>query len=116
MNVKEITQALENKEQLTWHPEYVVEEWCDGLPPFTITDVKKIGKNEYYVGYKCSRQNCLRCQKITRDFWEHLKVIREDGRDKIGKGVEKMIGKKTVIQLEDQIVFTKLEKEDGKNT
>lgn len=87
--------------QLNWHQDYQWEEWIDGIGPLTLTDVKKLG-GLFYVEYSCSRENCLRCKQ---SWFKHHKLLKENGDDLFGKGVEEKRGKRDVMVLKDQPVF-----------
>ncbi len=40
-------------DKIIWHPDYHREEWCDPVGPLLVTDVYKVDKKTYFVGYKC---------------------------------------------------------------
>lgn len=68
----EIVEALENGEQLQWHPDYGFQGWKDGQGPLTIVhasflmeveDKKTKNKQKhYFVGYRCSKEGCRNCE------------------------------------------------------
>lgn len=74
----ELTRALENGEQVEWHPDYQHHAWKDGEAPLTLIhtsflmemkDKKTENKQkQYFVGYKCSKQGCSRCESDHESF------------------------------------------------
>jgi len=107
----EVEQAFLTGKRLTWHADYNWEAWCDGRQPLEIIDVwtpSSLSPNTY-IGYRCSHPECHRCKSSHSKWSQHFKILRPNGLDHIGKGVEVEIrrGKKreSEMVLVDQPVF-----------
>jgi len=65
-----------------FHPDYQVQEWKDGAPPFTLTQVHEMS-DFYFIGYVCSKENCHKCDEANPSG--HHKLLDKEGRDIYGK-------------------------------
>jgi len=96
--------------KLTWHPGYTRSAWPDKdhLEIIEVWRSNMLGKN-VVVLYRCEDSGCPRCRNPEMPLSCHLKMIRDDGFDAVGAGldVEVRRGKKreTITILVDQPVF-----------
>jgi len=114
----EIVEAFSKGELLAWHPEYDFQAWKDGVPPLTIIHCSflseiKNKKNKlvkhYFVGYRCSKPDCSRCNTVNESMavGPHHNIILADGLATFKK-VESIEKKKsTITQEHDDPVFVK---------
>lgn len=85
----ELKKALENNEQVGWHPEYEFQGWKDGQAPLTLVHVsflmeiknKKKTEKHYFVGYKCSKEDCVFCNSNheANEVGPHHIIIKRNG-------------------------------------
>jgi hypothetical protein len=111
LSPSEVEQAFLDGKKLAWHPNYNREAWCDGEQPLEIADIwAPSSLAPYtYIGYRCSRPNCYRCRNPHAEWSRHFNILRPDGLERIGTGMEVEVrrGKKreTEMILEDEPVF-----------
>lgn len=111
-------------EQLTWHPDYDHQPWKDGEPPLTLIHCSYLGifrcvdgkdRKHYFVGYRCSKENCPRCEATgpSTEIGPHHIIIARSGLS-ISKRIEFVeTKKKTIIKEHNNPVFIKYERQCG---
>lgn len=116
----EIVKAFENKEQLSWHPDYQHERWKDGEAPLTLVhvsffreveDIKTKNKHkEYFIGYRCSKENCSCCSSKSISFLvgPHHIIIKRNGHTVSPKVEWIEYSKRTEVKESPNPVFVKL--------
>jgi hypothetical protein len=111
LSVDMIKEAWLAGKRLFWHPHYDRLAWPDTDSPLEIVDVwySDMLRGDSVIFYKCQRIDCPRCHDPKAKWSSHFKIIRSDGLDGAGAGLEVEIrrGKKreTEVILVDQPVF-----------
>jgi hypothetical protein len=115
----ELKKALENGEQVGWHPEYNHQLWKDGRGPLTLIhasflmEVQFKDQNKekhYFVGYRCSDENCDRCSSSheANEIGPHHILMKRNGYSLYSKMEWIEYKKRTEIKEHKNPVFVKL--------